>query len=100
MNKDAIVRQGVQTMVYTIADGKAVPVTVTVGSTSGNMIAVVGEGLSEGMPVVIRGNERIFPGSPVRKANDAGQQSPNADDTSPAVDASAAADESEGSERS
>jgi len=100
VNKDAIIRQGVQTMVYTIADGKAVPVTVTVGSTSGNMIAVVGEGLSEGMPVVIRGNERIFPGSPVRKANDAGQQSPNADDTSPAVDASAAADESEGSERS
>jgi membrane fusion protein (multidrug efflux system) len=66
VNKDAIVRQGMQTMVYTIADGKAVPIPVTVGSTSGDMIAVAGEGLSEGTPVVVRGNERIFPGSPVR----------------------------------
>ena len=70
VTKDAIIRQGAQTMVYTIADGKAVPVPVIVGSTDGNMIAVTGEGLSEGMEIVIRGNERIFPGSPVRKAGD------------------------------
>ena len=30
------------------------------------MVAVQGEGLAAGMPVVTRGNERIFPGSPVR----------------------------------
>jgi len=66
VNKDAIVRQGAQTMVYTIADGKAVPIPVTTGSTSGQMVAVQGEGLVEGMPVVVRGNERIFPGSAVR----------------------------------
>ena len=70
VTKDAIVRQGAQTMVYTIADGKAVPIPVIVGSTDGDMIAVTGEGLSEGMQVVIRGNERIFPGSPVRTADD------------------------------
>ena len=72
MSKDAIVRQGEQTMVYTIADGKAVPIPVIVGSTAGDMIAVTAEGLSEGMPVVVRGNERIFPGSPVRTAEPAG----------------------------
>jgi RND family efflux transporter MFP subunit len=72
VSKDAIVRQGEQTMVYTIADGKAVPIPVIVGSTAGDMIAVVGEGLSEGMPVVVRGNERIFPGSPVRTADSTG----------------------------
>jgi membrane fusion protein (multidrug efflux system) len=72
VNKDAIVRQGMQTMVYTIADGKAVPINVTVGSTSRDMIAVSGEGLSEGTPVVVRGNERIFPGSPVRTSDESG----------------------------
>jgi hypothetical protein len=45
---------------------------VKVGSTAGNMIAVEGEGLSDGMVVVIRGNERIFPGSPVRTADVSG----------------------------
>ncbi|MDH3196884.1 MAG: efflux RND transporter periplasmic adaptor subunit [Candidatus Krumholzibacteria bacterium] len=73
VNKDAIVRQGARTMVYTIADGKAAPVPVITGSTSGNMIAVRGEGLAEGMPVVVRGNERIFPGSAVRTAEPAAQ---------------------------
>ena len=88
VNKDAIVRQGMQTMVYTIVDGKAAPIPVTVGSTDGNMIAVEGEGLSEGMTVVIRGNERIFPGSPVRTAEGA------ADDDAPSVADSDGGDQS------
>jgi RND family efflux transporter MFP subunit len=75
VSKDAVVRQGNQTMVYTIADGKAVPIPVVTTSTEGNMIAVRGEGLGEGMPVVVRGNERIFPGSPVRTAG-TGKQGP------------------------
>ena len=29
-------------------------------------MSIAGEGIAEGMPVVTRGNERIFPGSPVR----------------------------------
>jgi RND family efflux transporter MFP subunit len=66
VHKDAIVRQGPKTMVYTIADGKAAPIPVKTGSMEGNMIAVSGDGITEGMPVVVRGNERIFPGSPVR----------------------------------
>ena len=70
ISKDAVVRQGMQTMVYTIADGKAVPIPVTIGSMSGDMIAVSGEGLSEGTLLVVRGNERIFPGSPVRTGDD------------------------------
>jgi len=82
VSKDAIVRQGMQTMVYTIADGKAVPIPVTVGSTAGNMIAVDGEGLSEGTPVVVRGNERIFPGSPVREGDATGEDDAAASDDS------------------
>jgi len=65
VEKDAIVRNSGQTMVYTIAEGKAVPIMVNVSSAEGRLVAVSGEGLVEGMPVVIRGNERIYPGAPV-----------------------------------
>ena len=69
VSKDAIIRQGDQTMVYTIVEGKATPITVRLSSSNGTMVAVEGEGLSEGTLVVVRGNERIFPGSPVQDAN-------------------------------
>ncbi len=69
VSKDAIIRQRGQTMVYTIADGKAAPVMVRTSSESGNWVAISGEGLAEGMQVVVRGNERIFPGAPVRTAD-------------------------------
>jgi len=83
ISKDAIIRQGAKTMVYTIADGKAAPIPVQTGSTSGSMIAITGPGLREGTPVVVLGNERIYPGANVRtpgqkqgaqqtKKNDAG----------------------------
>ena len=66
VSKDAIIRQGDQTLVYTIVEGKASPITVVTSSSDGTMVAVRGDGLTDGMPVVVRGNERIFPGSPVR----------------------------------
>jgi RND family efflux transporter MFP subunit len=66
VSKDAIIRQGLQTLIYTVADGKAAPVYVTTGATDGKMVAVEGDGLNTGMPVIVRGNERVYPGSPVR----------------------------------
>ncbi|MDH3214678.1 MAG: efflux RND transporter periplasmic adaptor subunit [Candidatus Krumholzibacteria bacterium] len=66
VSKDAIIRQGDQTLVYTIVEGKAAPIQVRLSSSNGSMVAVEGEGLTDGMPVVVRGNERIFPGSPVQ----------------------------------
>jgi membrane fusion protein (multidrug efflux system) len=68
VSKDAIIRQGSQTLIYTIVEDKAAPIPVITTSTQGKMVAVQGEGLIAGMPVVVRGNERIFPGSPVRTA--------------------------------
>ena len=68
VSKDAIVRQGPQTMVYTVAEGKAVPVPVVTTSTSGKLVAVQSDMLREGTPVVIRGNERIYPGAAVNVA--------------------------------
>lgn len=66
VSKDAIVRQGPQTMVYTIQEGKAAPIPVMTSAMSGDMVAISGQGLTSGMVVVVRGNERIFPGAPVR----------------------------------
>lgn len=74
ISKDAIVRNGLNTTVYTIVDGKATPIPVMTSSTDGTMIAVSAEGLSEGMPVVVRGNERIFPGSPVTTGEEQNEQ--------------------------
>jgi len=71
VSKDAIVRQGNQSMVYTVNEGKAAPIPVTISSTNGELVAITGPGLSEGMPVVVRGNERIFPGAPVMTADGA-----------------------------
>ena len=68
VSKDAIVRQGGQIFVYTVDDNKAVNVPVFTNSTSGNYVAISGEGIIEGKPVVVRGNERLFPGSPVTVA--------------------------------
>lgn len=70
VSKDAIIRQGMQTMVYTIVEGKAAPIPVMTSSTDGNMIAVQSAQLKAGMPVVVRGNERIFPGAPVTTGNE------------------------------
>ncbi|MBD3402982.1 efflux RND transporter periplasmic adaptor subunit [candidate division GN15 bacterium] len=70
VSKDAIVRDGSRTMVYTINEGQAVPLMVQTGSADGKLISITGEGLAVGMPVVVRGNERIFPGAPVRTAGD------------------------------
>ncbi len=67
--KDAIIRQGMQTLVYAVVDGQAQPINVMTTSANGSLVAVKSDNLSEGMQVVVRGNERIFPGSPVRVGN-------------------------------
>jgi len=69
VSKDAVIRQGSQTMIYTIQDGKAAPIPVTVSATSGDLVAVAGPGIAPGMIVIVRGNERVFPGAPVRTAD-------------------------------
>ncbi len=70
ISKDAIIRQGSSTMIYTITEGKAAPIPVQIGSTSGSMISITGPGLQEGTPIVVLGNERIYPGAGVRTAED------------------------------
>jgi len=78
--KDAIVRQGMQSTVYTINEGQAAPIPVQTTAEKDQMTAIAGEGLMTGMPVVVRGNERIFPGSPVRTPEGTQSQPPGAEE--------------------
>lgn len=65
VQKDAIVPAGGNKIVFTVKDGKALPVMVNVlGYYDGNA-AVEGD-LKPGDKVVIRGNERLRPGQPVK----------------------------------
>ncbi len=64
VQKDAVVPAGDNKIVFTVRDGKALPVMVKVlGYYDGNA-AVEGD-LKSGDKVVIRGNERLRPGQPV-----------------------------------
>ena len=63
--KDAIVPAGNARMVYRVTDGTVNPIAVEVtGYHEGS--AIVSGDLAEGEQVVIRGNERLRPGQPVR----------------------------------
>jgi len=63
--KDALVFSGSGTAVYVIIDQSARLVPVKTGPAHGALIEVEGE-LKDGLKVVVRGNERLRPGQPVR----------------------------------
>ncbi len=65
VTKDAIVRRGGRTFIYTVADDRAAEVEVTTGASSGARVAITGDGLRAGLPVIVRGNERVADGAAV-----------------------------------
>ena len=65
--KDAVVTHGSDRLVFTVLDGKAVPIPVRVDGYYDGHVAVIGR-LKPGMPVVVRGNERLRPGQAVQVA--------------------------------
>lgn len=65
VHKDAILKRPNGDMVFVVKDHKAMPRPVTVGEAVGGRLEVV-SGLKKGELVVIRGNERIQPGTKVR----------------------------------
>lgn len=74
--RDAVVSPQGQTVVWLVLDGKAVPVPVKVlaykGLQAGIQPLAPEPPLKPGMPVVVKGNERLRPGQPVAQQN-AGQ---------------------------
>jgi RND family efflux transporter MFP subunit len=65
VHKDAIVNKRGRNVVFIIEDGKAVSRTVKLGVATGGRIEVVA-GLKVGDITVVRGNERLRPGSAVK----------------------------------
>jgi len=63
--KDAIVLGGPSPTVYVVAEGKAVAMPVQLGTAVGDLVQVKG-GVQGGQKVVVRGNERLQQGQPVR----------------------------------
>lgn len=64
VHKDAVVRRGSEAIVYVVADSVANPRSVQLGQAVGDRFEVL-SGLADGDSVVVRGNERLRPGSKV-----------------------------------
>jgi len=69
INRDAVIKRFNMDVVFTIANDKAVMIPVKVITYFGLNAAIMGEGLAEGMPIVTKGNERVFPDMPVKILN-------------------------------
>lgn len=64
--RDALVTAMGQTVVFTVVDGRAKMVPVTADRYVGKEVAVRTDGLKPGMEVLVKGNERVRDGQPVR----------------------------------
>jgi hypothetical protein len=86
--KDALVLGGPSPVVYVVrADPQtqqpsAVPVPVQVGVAAEDLIQVSGE-LQAGQRIVVQGNERLRPGSPVNVLPDAAAPAPKSEPQRP-----------------
>lgn len=67
--RDALVNFNGRNMVYTVTDGKAVPMPVTILSYVGDHVAIASEGFKADMPLVVDGNARLRPGQAVTIIN-------------------------------
>ena len=65
VHKDAVLNRKGRDMVYKVMDGKAVAQAIVIGEGIGGRFEVK-KGLTPGDIVVVRGNERLFPGQAVR----------------------------------
>ncbi len=65
VSKDAILKRGGSDIVYVVEKGKAMPRPVTLGEGTDGRVEVL-SGLKAGDLVVVRGNERLFPGVSVK----------------------------------
>jgi RND family efflux transporter MFP subunit len=69
INRDAVIKRFNMDVVFTVVENKAVMIPVKVITYFGLNAAIMGEGLVEGMQIVTKGNERIFPDMPIQILN-------------------------------
>jgi RND family efflux transporter MFP subunit len=66
--RDAVIDKYGRTVVFAVRDGAAAMIPVTVTGHDGLRTGVTGPGLEEGLSVVVKGNERLRDGQPIRTA--------------------------------
>lgn len=64
--RDAVIKKFGQEVIFLAKDGAAMMVPVKVIGFEGSSVAVTGQGLMAGADVIVKGNERIFPKSPIK----------------------------------
>ena len=69
VHKDAIIQSQGQTVVYVVDGETAMPRILRIGESLGSRLEVL-DGLENGELVVVRGNERLSPGTRVRIAGE------------------------------
>lgn len=69
INRDAVIKRFNMDVIFTVVENKAVMIPVKVITYFGLNAAIMGEGLVENMPIVTKGNERIFPDMPIQILN-------------------------------
>lgn len=68
--RDSVIKRFGQNVVFVINDKMlAMMIPVQVIGFDGNKIAIAGKGLKPGLDIVVKGNERVFPNSPVKIIN-------------------------------
>ncbi len=72
VSRDALIEVYGKTAVYAVVDGKAKLIPVKVVGYSARSAGVLSQGLREGMSVVVKGNERLKDGQPVKVVEPAG----------------------------
>jgi len=63
--RDAVIKRFGQDVVFTIDNGVAKMIPVNAVIHREQNIVITGEGIAAGMPVIVKGNERVFPGQAV-----------------------------------
>ena len=69
INRDAVIKRFNMDVIFTVVENKAVMIPVKVITYFGLNAAIMADGLVEGMQIVTKGNERIFPDMPIQILN-------------------------------
>lgn len=68
--RDALVKFQGSDFIYTVEDGKAKMLKLNIAAYLGDMVGVDDPYITPGMPVIVEGNERLRPDSPVKVAGE------------------------------
>jgi RND family efflux transporter MFP subunit len=67
--RDAVIKRFGGDVIFINSDSKAMMLPVQITGYEKNNVAIEAKGLMEGMDVVVKGNERIFPNQPLQSLN-------------------------------